>query len=50
MNMCILNKIKLLYSEVRAEIRDIIYIIKLEMDFEFDLDSDDLPGLKKQEE
>ncbi len=48
--MCILNKIKTLYKEARAEVRDIFYIIRLEMDFDFDLVPDDLRELEKRAE
>ncbi len=45
--MCVLKKVKGLYNEVRAEIRDILYIINLEMNFDFDLSEDDLEELDK---
>ncbi len=46
--MCVLKKFKSLYHEVRAEIRDILYIISLEMNFDFDLSEDDLEELETQ--
>jgi hypothetical protein len=39
--MCILRKVKRFVRETKAEIKDIIYIVKTELDFEFNFEDSD---------
>jgi hypothetical protein len=48
--MCILNKIARFFNEAKAEIRDIIYIIRTELDFafEFETTSEDIKEIAER--